>query len=365
MRARLMGRSMTVDSRTPSKAGFAMPAEWEAHDACYMSWPCRPETWQGFHEEAKATYVAVARAVRRFEPVIMLAPPSRVREARDSLGPDDEVVPMELDDAWIRDNGPIFVRRPDGRRAVVNFRFNGWGGKAPWRKDDEVPVRLAERLGMRRYDAPMVLEGGAISVDGEGTLLTTEQCLPSRNRSMSRARIERVLADYLGIRKVIWLGRGLKGDFTGGHVDGVAGFAAPRVVVAAHAAAPSDPNRAALADNLVRLGSATDAKGRSIEVVTLPQPRPRTWQGLPVTPGYVNHYIANGGVVVPTFGISEDAAALATLRVLHPGREIVGVPARYLEFGEGSVHCITQQRPGGRGGTKAPSGPGPRRSPAA
>ena len=353
-----MGRFMMVDSRALSKDGFAMPAEWEAHNACYIAWPCRPRTWRGFYAEAKATYAAVARAVSRFEPVVMLASPPLVGEVRDSLGPEFEIVAMELDDSWIRDNGPIFVRRPDGQRAVVNFRFNGWGRKFPWENDNEVPVRLAERLGLRRYDAPMVLEGGAISVDGKGTLLTTEQCLLNANRNpcMSRARIERLLADYLGIRKVIWLGRGLKGDVTDGHVDGVACFAAPGVVVAAYPTDLSDPNRAALADNLARLETATDAKGKSIEVVTLPQPRPRTWHGLPLTPTYVNHYLTNGAVIVPTFGILEDRIALATLRALHPGREVVGVRATNLELGGGAVHCITLQRPIGRGGNRPGQG---------
>jgi len=344
-----MARSMRVDSRTPFGDGFSMPAEWEAHDACYMAWPCRPESWQGFYAEAKAFYAAVARAVGQFEPVVMLASPHLVREARDSLGPEIEVIAMEMDDSWIRDNGPFFVRRTGGERAVVNFQFNGWGMKFPWRKDNLVPVRLAKRLGLYRYDAPVVLEGGAISVDGEGTLLTTEQCLlnSNRNPSLSRAQMEHLLADYLGIRKVIWLGCGLKDDITDGHVDGVACFAAPRVVVAAYPTDSSDPNRKALAENLALLETATDAKGKSIEVMKLPQPRPRTFHGLALTPGYVNHYLTNGGLIVPMFGIPEDRVALATLRTLHPDREVVGVHAAYLELGGGSVHCITQQRPVG------------------
>lgn len=324
-----------------------MPAEWEPHDACYMAWPCRPETWLGLYAEAKAAYAGVAAAIGRFETVVMLAPPALVGEARSSLPAGVEVISVELDDSWVRDCGPIFVRRAGGDRAIVHFRFNGWGGKFPWTRDDRVSARISEQLGLRRYDAPMVLEGGAISVDGAGTLLTTEQCLlnPNRNPSLSRGQIEKVLLEFLGARKVVWLREGLKDDLTDGHVDGVASFTAPHVVTAAYPEESSDPNHGALADNLARLEAATDAKGHAIEVVKLPQPRPRTFRGIPLTPGYVNHYFANGGLIVPTYGLPEDREALDILRALHSDLEVVGVPATHIEIAGGSVHCITQQRP--------------------
>lgn len=289
-------------------------------------------------------------AINRFEPVTVLVTPASANEARRTLGPGIGLIEIQLDDSWLRDNGPIFVRNKDGQVAIVKFRFNAWGNKyPPYASDDLVPITLAELLKMRLYVAPMVLEGGSISVDGEGTLLTTEQCLlnPNRNPELTRDQIEDTLAGYLSVRKVIWLGRGVEGDITDGHVDGVACFAAPRLVLAAHTADSSDPNFSALEDNIERLESATDAKGRSIEVVKIVQPRPRVVDGIPVTPCYTNHYIANGGIVVPTYGTADDEKAIDTLRSVYSDREVVGVDCKYIEIGGGAVHCITQQRPVG------------------
>lgn len=339
-----------LTARTPLDDGLIMPAEWRPHDRCFVSWPCREQTWLGHFEKSKKAYLDVIMNVHRFEPVVVLADPSTVREARSRFGREIEVLEIELDDSWIRDNGPTFVCDDSGRIAVVKFAFNAWGNKSPsYSKDDHVPIALAERLRMRHYVAPMVLEGGAISVDGEGTLLTTEQCLlnANRNPNLAREQIEHTLARYLGICRVIWLGKGVDGDMTDGHVDGVAGFAGPHLVLAAHTREPSDPNFIALKENVERLESATDTKGRSIEVIRLVQPRPREVEGTPITPGYTNHYIANGGVVVPTYGIPEDKIALETLRSAYPGREVVGVDCSYIEIGGGAVHCITQQKPTG------------------
>jgi agmatine deiminase len=327
-----------------------MPAEWSEHATCYVSWPCKESTWHGRFERSKSAYTHVIRAVSRFEPVTVLATPATINEARGILGEQVDFLEIELNDSWIRDNGPIFVRDADGRVAIVKFRFNAWGNKfPPYDKDDLAPVTIAGHLGMRHFLAPMVLEGGAISVDGEGTLLTTEQCLlnPNRNPSLSRAQMERILADHLGIRKVIWLGKGVEEDLTDGHVDGVATFAAPHLVVASRSKDDSDPNFERLEENIERLESATDAKGRSIEINEVIQPRTRKVDGLPITPGYTNHYIANGGVVVPMYGIREDEVAIETLKNAYPGREVVGVRCEYIEIGGGAVHCITQQRPAG------------------
>jgi agmatine deiminase len=327
-----------------------MPAEWSEHATCYISWPCKESTWHGRFERSKAAYADVIRAVSGFEPVTVLATPSTIDEARRTMGEAFDFLEIELNDSWIRDNGPIFVRDTDGKVAIVKFGFNAWGNKfPPYDKDDLAPVVMARRLGMRHILAPMVLEGGAISVDGEGTLLTTEQCLlnPNRNPSLSRAQMERILADYLGIKKVVWLWRGVEEDLTDGHVDGVATFAAPHLVVASRSKDESDPNFDRLEENLARIESATDAKGRSIEIVEIVQPKAREVDGLPITPGYTNHYIANGGVIVPIYGIREDGVALETLKGAYPGREVVGVRCEYIEIGGGAVHCITQQRPAG------------------
>ena len=343
-------------SDAPAQSGFRMPPEWSPHSTCYVSWPCKELTWHGHSGKSKAAYAQVIKAINRFEPVTVLATPASIHEAREALGNNLSFVEVELDDSWIRDNGPIFVKDDTGHVALVKFGFNAWGGKfPPWSKDELAPVAIARHLGIRHYVAPMILEGGSISVDGEGTLLTTEQCLLNRNRNpqLSKDQIERVLGDYLGTRKTVWLARGLEDDLTDGHVDGVAVFAGPHLVVVSHTKDESDPNFSSLEENISRLESATDAKGRSIEVVRIVHPRPRKVEGLPITPGYTNHYIANGGVIVPTYGISEDKIALEALKSVYPGREVVGVSCSYIEIGGGAVHCITQQQPSGETAPRA------------
>jgi len=336
--------------RTPSEDGLAMPGEWTPHEGCYITWPCKEETWHGYMKEAKKSYVEVINAVSRFESVTVLADPSVSAEARKKLGKKIEILDVRLDDSWARDNGPIFVTSKDGGVALVNFKFNGWGKFTPYENDDKLPMFISEHLKMRRYDAPMVLEGGSISVDGEGTLIATEQCLLNKNRNpqLKREDIERNLADYLGVKKVIWLGRGLIGDLTDGHVDAVASFVAPKLAIAAYTEDDSDQNSGALRDNMDRLLSSTDAKGRSIEIVKIKQAKEFDFEGHRMTPYYCNNYVANGGVVAPIFGIPEDKPALEALRSVYPGREVVGIKARYLEIGGGAAHCITQQRPAGK-----------------
>jgi agmatine deiminase len=249
----------------------------------------------------------------------------------------------------VRDNGPIFVRDRDHKLALVDFKFNAWGNKGSWERDEKLPSLMAERMGVRRYEAPMILEGGSISVDGEGTLLTTEQCLlnTNRNPSMSREDIEGTLAEYLGVRKVVWLPVGLEDDMTDGHVDGVAGFVKPRVVLAAHTEDESNPNYKRLEANMAALESATDSKGRSLEVVRTVQPKPMMVDGISVTPAYANLYIANDAVVFPTYGIREDELAREVLASLFPEREVVGVRCEHIGIGGGDIHCITQQLPVG------------------
>ncbi len=342
-----MGIPSRVPHETPAKCGFRMPAEWRPHAACYISWPCKEATWHGHYDQTKAAYAEVIKAINRYEPVTVLTQPSS-NEASRILGRGPKFLDVELDDSWIRDNGPIFVRDDGGRVAIVKFQFNAWGGKyPPFEKDSRAPEAIANSLHMRHFVAPMVLEGGSISVDGEGTLLTTEQCLLNKNRNpqLSKDQIERTLSDYLGVRKVVWLARGVEEDITDGHVDGVAAFAGPHLVVASHTNDEKDPNFANLRENLARLESATDSKGRSLEIIRVIQPRPRSVDGLHITPGYTNHYVANGGVVVPIYGIPEDKEALETIRTAYPDRTVVGVNCCYIEIGGGAVHCITQQRP--------------------
>ena len=342
----------TTGARITARAlGLSMPAEWAAHELTLMAWPARLELWGEGLAEAKAEYAAVARAIADFEPVLMVAPDGRAGEARDACGAGVTTIELPIDDSWMRDSGPIFVTAADGRRAGVDFRFNGWGEKfAPYDRDDAMNRALLAHMGIDRLEADLVLEGGSISVDGEGTLIATEQCLlhPSRNPQLSRAEIEARLREYLGIELVVWIGSGLLEDHdTDGHVDNVAQFVAPGVVLAQTVDDPSDPNHEPMAENAERLRAARDARGRPLEVIELGVLPRTTVRGEPGVVPYVNLYVANGVVVVPTCGDDpdRDSEILARLAALYPGRELVGVPGRMLAEGGGGVHCITQQVP--------------------
>ncbi len=323
-----------------------MPPEWGPHQATLMEWPTRTRAgfWGDLFDRAKRDYAEVARAVAAFEPVIMVVDPPQAGEARDHCGEGVEILPIPIDDSWMRDNGPIFVTDAAGRVALVDFRFNAWGEKFhPYDKDAAVPERLAAHLGIRRYEAPLVLEGGSFFVDGEGTLITTEQCLlnPNRNPTMTREEIEDGLREYLGVDTIVWLGRGGAGDRdTDGHIDGIAQYVRPGTVVLLAPRDPSDPDHESGRDNLERLRAARDAAGRELEVI-----------GFSVEPPgsvpYLNFYLPNGGVVIPTAGEPQDEEALERIAKVFPDREVVGVPGRTLHEGGGGPHCITQQRPVG------------------
>lgn len=329
-----------------------MPAEWAPHAGCLVSWPCKEETWCGFVKQAKHAYSEVIGAIGQFEPVFVLSDPSTTREARRTLAKDIPVIELPLDDAWIRDNGPTFVTSDSGDLAIVQFGFNGWGERfPPYDNDARVPELLAGKTGMRRYAAPMVLEGGAICVDGEGTLLTTESCVlnTNRNPNHTRERIEEILRSYLGVRKVLWLRQGIHKSMIDGHIDGIAAFVGPSKVVLASTEDESDPNHGIMRDNRDRLETMSDARGRSIEIVDFPMPNLREIAGNRIAPCYANFYVANGGVIAPTFGEPTDMTALEILGGLFPDHEIVGVRSEYVGVGGGEIHCITQQIPKVRG----------------
>jgi len=334
------------EDRTPREDGYTMPAEWEPHEACLMEWPTvtRRDFWADRFEEAKLDYATVATAIAAFEPVVMVCDPGQKAEARRYCGEGVELLPVPIDDSWMRDNGPIFVRSGSGRVALVHFGFNAWGGKfPPWDKDAEVPRHIATHLGIRRYEAPFVLEGGSFFVDGEGTLITTEQCLlnPNRNPTMSREEIEQGLRDYLGVEAIVWLGLGHSTDRdTDGHIDGIATYVAPARVALLAPDDPADPDYERGRDNLERLRRAQDARDRAFEVMPF-QTRPA---GL--VP-YLNIYLPNGGVIVPVADRPEDEHALEQIAGLFPDREVVFVPGRCLTYGGGGPHCITQQIPVG------------------
>jgi agmatine deiminase len=327
---------------TPAEEGFAMPAEWEPHARCWMAWPCRLSLWGDRYEAACQAYAAVARAIAEFEPVTMLAPEPLAPVARLQLGRRVEVLAAEIDDSWTRDTAPVFVADGEGRVGGVAWRFNAWGNRYhPYERDARLARALLDRLRLRAWDGPMVLEGGAIHVDGRGALLTTEECLlnPNRNPTLSQRQVEERLAMYLGVRRVIWLERGLVGDETDGHVDNLARFVAPGRAMLAWTDDPADPNAEIVADAESRLRAA------GLQVVRLPLPAPRP--GLVLS--YVNFYIADGAVFVPAFDDPADAQAAELIGRALPGRRVTQLPALDIVRGGGGIHCITREQPAGQG----------------
>ncbi|MCC6641887.1 MAG: agmatine deiminase family protein [Deltaproteobacteria bacterium] len=339
--------------------GWRWPAEWETHHATWLAWPHNPATWPGRIESIFAPYVEMIRVLHQYEPVCVcvrdeaMEADARRRLAAGGVDADRGVrfhhVPT--DDTWARDHGPIFVvREREGRRekAIVDFGFNSWGEKyGPWENDDAVPARICEILGLPRVEAGFVLEGGSIDGNGLGAILTTESCLLNPNRGPERTRegMEGLLARLLGARHVLWLGDGIEGDDTDGHIDDLARFVDAGTVVTVVEEDPFDANHARLAENLRRLRSFRDQDGKPLTVATLPMPPPLLVEGQRCPASYANFYLANGVALVPVFGAPSDARALAILRDLLPGRQIAGIPSADLVFGLGAMHCMTQQEP--------------------
>jgi agmatine deiminase len=343
---------------TPAALGYRLPAEWEPHVATWLAWPHEPADWPGKLAAIPWVYGEVVRHLVPGERVRVLvddAPMERraaalLRRVGVDLGRVD-FFRVPTDRSWIRDYGPLFVRRDDGAVALTNWRFNGWAKYPSWRRDDTVPDRLARLLGRRQWKPALggrrvVLEGGSIDVNGRGTLLTTEECLLSpvqaRNPGMTRADLEQVLARHLGARKVLWLGRGIAGDDTHGHVDDCARFVDPRTVVVAREPDRHDPNHETLRENRARLAHMTDQDGAPLRIVTLPMPAPLHTDGMRLPASYANFYVGNRVVLVPTFNDVHDREALATLARLFPDRQAIGIHAVDLVLGLGTLHCMTQ-----------------------
>ncbi|MGZ4173632.1 MAG: agmatine deiminase [Solirubrobacteraceae bacterium] len=362
--------SATIDS-TPRADGYRMPAEYEAHIGCWMAWPERPDNWRLGAGPAQEAFAAVAEAINASDPVTMAVSERQFEHCRALLSPSIRVVELATDDAWMRDIGPSFVTAPGGGLRGVDWRFNAWGGLDgglyfPWDRDDRAARKVLEIERVDRYRAPFVLEGGSIHVDGEGTVLSTEECLLNKNRNpgLGRERIEAGLRDYLGAERVIWLDRGVFNDETGGHIDNLACFVRPGVVLLTWSDDESDPQSAISRDALRRLEAATDARGRPLEVIRIPAPGPmfitaeealgvnqvegsmprRTGDRLAAS--YVNFYVASDRVVFPLLDAPTDVEAAEVLSRCLPGREIVGVDAHEILLGGGNIHCITQQVPG-------------------
>ncbi len=341
---------------TPAALGYRMPAEWEPHAATWLAWPHERRDWPGKFAAIPWVYGEVVRHLTPGERVrILVADAAAERSARRLLGRVGadlgrvDFFRIPTDRSWTRDFCPLFVRRDDGDVALTNWRFNGWAKYPNWKRDNAVPDRLAARLGRRQWKLDVVLEGGSIDVNGRGTLLTTEECLlgteQARNPGMARADLERVLHEHLGVRKVLWLGRGIAGDDTHGHVDDLARFVDPSTVVLVVEDDPGDANYEPLRENRERLARMTDQDGTPLRVVTLPMPAPLVFDGQRLPASYANFHVGNAAVLVPTFNDPADREALATLARLFPSRRVVGVHAVDLVWGLGTLHCMTQQEP--------------------
>jgi agmatine deiminase len=342
---------------SPAALGYRMPAEWAPHRGTWLSWPHRESSWPDRFAPVPHVFVEIVRHLAPHEEVhVNVAPP---------LIPDVErlLQPLALpagrvtlhenptNDAWCRDHGPCFVQREVGGRreeAIVDWGYNAWGGKyPPFDRDDVIPTRIGEHFGIPVFHPGLVMEGGSLDVNGEGTLLTTESCLlnPNRNPGRSREEIEQALTDYLGVTNVLWLGDGIEGDDTDGHVDDLTRFTDPRTVVTVVEEDPLDKNHEPLKENLKRLRAMRDQDGRPFRVVTLPMPGAMWVEDQRLPASYANFYIANKIVLMPLYDPARDAEARATLEELFPCRRVIGINSVDLVWGLGSFHCVTQQWP--------------------
>jgi agmatine deiminase len=352
--------------QTPYQLGYRMPAEWDRHEATWLAWPHNPEDWPGKFQAIPWVYAEIVRLLSACERVHILVDDAKGEQRAISVL---ERVGAVLDQVsfhqwptnrvWTRDSGPIFVRSDSGSVALTNWHFNAWAKYSDWQLDDQLPGRVAGLLGLPAWEPSidlgdgqayrLVLEGGSIDTNGAGVLLTTEECLLSdiqqRNPGVRREQLEQAFRDFLGIEHVIWLGRGVAGDDTHGHVDDITRFVAPETVVTAVEPDRSDANHEPLAENLVRLKAARTLDGKQFTVVELPLPRAVVFRGQRLPASYANFYIANGLVLVPTFNDSNDRVALGILAEVFPGREVIGIHSVDLVWGLGTLHCMTQQQP--------------------
>jgi agmatine deiminase len=344
---------------TPAELGYRWPAEWEPQASVWLSWPRNPATWPDRFEPVPAEFAQFVRLLSEYEPVNILAGGQEVMAQACSLVGDLRSVTLHdipTNDAWCRDHGPTFLASshpsslsPSPAPALVDWGYNAWGGKyPPFDLDDDVPRRIADLQGRRRFVPGIILEGGAIDGNGRGCILTTESCLlnPNRNPGLSRAQVEGYLRDYLAAKKVLWLGGGeIAGDDTDGHIDQIARFVSPTTVVVSLCDDKTDDNHEPTQQNLRELSGMTDQDGKRLEIAPLRLPRALYCDGQRLPAGYCNFLIANGVVIVPQFGDPADDEAIRTLQPLFPDRDVRGSPSLNLIWGLGSFHCLSQQEP--------------------
>ncbi len=336
---------------TPKQAGFMMPAEWHPHKRCWMAWPCHQQTWAKVGlQRARAAYARVANAISEFEPVAMIANPEDESSASELCNIQVQIFTLPINDSWTRDTGPTFLINKKGELAGVDWIHNAWGGNyQDCSLDNEIAGTIIEHSSAKRFHANLVMEGGSFHVDGEGTILTSRECLlnANRNPTLSQEQIEEYLYHYLGGDKIIWLNKGLIGDETDGHIDEIACFIAPGEVLALITSDQTDPNYEILQENLKILQTTTDAKGRKLKVHTVEQPPATYLHGERLTLSYINFYRANNGIVMPAFGHDKyDQAAYELFVKLFPDCKIIQIDALDVFAGGGGIHCITQQQPG-------------------
>ena len=355
---------------TPRQDGFRMPGEFEPHARCWMLWPERTDNWRLDAGPAQHAFANVAKAISRFEPVSMGVSAGQFKNAQKRLLDSVTLVEMESDDAWMRDVGPTFVTNQHGEVRGIDWGFNAWGGLdgglyAPWDRDEKVAGKVMKNQSVSGYRAPLILEGGSIHTDGQGTLITTEECLlnPNRNPHLSRAQIETCLKTYLNVETVIWLAKGVFNDETDGHVDNLCCFTRPGEILLHWADDTSDPQYDISHDAFERLCAVKDARARKLTIHKIHQPGPLYMtqeesagiqnsdqalarkQGNRLAGSYVNFYIANNGIVMPVFDDPNDDRAITVVQSLFPKRKVIPIPAREILLGGGNIHCITQQQP--------------------
>jgi len=334
---------------------YFMPAEWEQHERTLMEWPVQETlVWPDHYDDLIKGYSEVANAIAEFEKVTLIVNEDTVQEAKALCSDKVELLVIPHNDAWCRDNGPTFLWNKEKELSAVNWKFNAWGERfLLYELDNEVAPKVLTHFQVPFMNAPIVLEGGSIHVDGEGTLLTTQECLLNKNRNphLTKEEIEEEVKSYLNITKTIWLKLGLFGDETDGHVDNVACFARPGVILIQTCDDPEDPNYARTQDNLSVLRNTTDACGRKFEIITIPQPPICYYQGVRLTLSYLNFYFVNQGIILPTFGgaaAATDKQAEEILKSVFPDRKVVPVDGMAIIREGGNVHCITQQMPAGK-----------------
>ncbi|MBX7146063.1 MAG: agmatine deiminase family protein [Alphaproteobacteria bacterium] len=338
-------------NKMPIENGFYMPAEWEHHKGCWMEWPTRTELWGKKIERAYQAYGRVAKAIAELEPITMICNTGKEGEVRHYCGSKISIINFPHDDSWMRDNGPTFLINAKGETAGVAWGWNAWGNKyASHHQDAKIAEGVLNHLSLPCFKAPLITEGGAIHVDGQGTLITTESCLlnPNRNPGLTKKDIEEIFYNFLGIKKVIWLPGGVEDDDTDGHIDEVAAFVKTGIVLALSTQDKNDGNYKILQENIACLKKEKDALNRSLEIIEIEQPNPRYLDdGRRMSLSYINFYLPNKGVIIPFFKDSKDQEAFDLFKKIFPDRKLVQLDALDIVEGGGGIHCITQQQPKG------------------